>query len=225
MQMHHTTIISLFITQREQIKTPGLTSRYFRPTAHGTQATNQRSKYIMLITFFTHLDGKRAHLWTRHLDQNRLTLPFLFTLPRFSAFNSKTRSRHPRFPPRRRTTPDCKQRVRKTAATVASANPTPRQKTATQLLLFRPPNQAWRRWRNGHLRLKTPSLTDPITTEPGAGGTTATCTLLPLRAQNGIETAEKTEMRALKIKAKTPLPLTAKAIRPGNPNTTARTIR
>ena len=87
--MHHTTIISLPITQREKIKAPGLTSRYFRPTAHGTQATNQRSKYIMLITFFTHLDGKRAHLWTRHLDQNRLTLPFLFTLPRFSAFNSK----------------------------------------------------------------------------------------------------------------------------------------
>jgi len=73
MQMHHTTIISLPITQREKIKAPGLTSRYFRPTAHGTQATNQRSKYIMLITFFTHLDGKRAHLWTRHLDQNRLT--------------------------------------------------------------------------------------------------------------------------------------------------------
>ena len=94
-----------------------------------------------------------------------------------------------------------------------------------QLLLFRPPNQVWRRWRNDHMRLKTPSLMDPITTEPGAGGTTATCTLLPLRAQNGIETAEKTEMRALKIKAKTPLPLTAKAIRPGNPNTTARTIR
>ena len=113
--MHHTIILSLPITQREKIKkTPGSTSRYFRPTTHGTQATNQRSKHIMLITFFTHLDGKRAHLWTRNLDQNRLTLPFLFTLPRLSAFNSKTRSRHPQFSPKRHTTPDCTQRVRKT---------------------------------------------------------------------------------------------------------------
>jgi len=159
MQMHHTTIISLPITQREKIKAPGLTSRYFRPTAHGTQATNQRSKYIMLITFFTHLDGKRAHLWTRHLDQNRLTLPFLFTLPRFSAFNRKTRSRHPQFPPRRRTTPDCKQRVEKTAATVASANPTPRQKTTTQLLLFNRPTKPSAEKRNGLRCPKTSIIT------------------------------------------------------------------
>ena len=45
-----------------KLKTPGLTSRYFRSTTHGTQATNQQIKCIMMITFFTHLKGKRAHL-------------------------------------------------------------------------------------------------------------------------------------------------------------------
>ena len=38
---------------------------------------SKKTKKHMSLTFFTHLDGKRPHLWTRHLDQNRLTLPFL----------------------------------------------------------------------------------------------------------------------------------------------------
>ena len=73
------------------------TLQTLRPTATGMQTTSvkKKQKKHMSLTFFTHLDAKRPHLWTRHLDQNRLTLPFLFTLPRFSVFNSKTRSRQP----------------------------------------------------------------------------------------------------------------------------------
>ena len=79
---------SSYHTERK-IKTPGLTSRYFRSTAHGTQTTNQRSKRIMMITFFTHLDGERAHLQTRHLNQNRLTLPLFLTYQGFKCSIAK----------------------------------------------------------------------------------------------------------------------------------------